>query len=211
MPGLIGEYLPQILMFGGLAVGGLLLMRARQSFRFSRDSDEESQQRSAKDRSALANLLSGAGRDQAFSDAPPELLRWQVEMHETARDLKAEIDTKLISLQAIISLARDERARLEEVISRGRKVGCSQQADPLLTIEQLGGASLAQVNQLLDSLPGLAAGEKGDPAAIYEKRQAAQALSASGLSHEMIGKRLDLPTTDVEFLLGVCPPAKKSS
>lgn len=209
MPGLIGEYLPQILMFGGLAVGGLLLMRARQSFRTSREREEESPRRT--ERHPLENLLTGAGRDQAFSDAPPELLRWQVEMHETARDLKAEIDTKLISLQAIISLARDERARLEEVISRGRKVGCSQQADPLLTIEQLGGASLAQVNQLLDSLPGLAAGEKGDPAAIYEKRQAAQALSASGLSHEMIGKRLDLPTADVEFLLGVCPPAKKSS
>ena len=29
-------------------------------------------------------------------DSPPEVLRWQVEMHETARDLKAELDIEAV-------------------------------------------------------------------------------------------------------------------
>jgi hypothetical protein len=39
-------------------------------------------------------------------------------MHETARDLKAEIDSKLLALQALVNVAREERERLEAVIER---------------------------------------------------------------------------------------------
>ena len=33
---------------------------------------------------------------------PAELMRWQVEMHETARDLKAELDSKMVALKTTI-------------------------------------------------------------------------------------------------------------
>lgn len=210
MADLLRDYLPQILMFGGLAVGGLLLMRARQAFGERKDLLRDgSGDEGAIDR-PIKELLRGEARERSFDGAPVELLRWQVEMHEMARDTKAEIDSKLVMLQALVALAQEERARLEEAIARARKVSTGGQGDPLLTIEQLGQASLKEVNQLLESLPGLAAGEKGSPAALYEKRQAAQQLASAGLSPESISARLGIPLVDLEFLLGVCPPAKKS-
>jgi hypothetical protein len=51
-------------------------------------------------------------------DAPPEVVRWQVAMHDTARELKAELDSKMSALQALIQMAREERERLEAVLRR---------------------------------------------------------------------------------------------
>lgn len=55
-------------------------------------------------------------RHSAISDAPVEVLRWEVEMHNTARDLKAELDTKMLALQAVTKAAQEERLRLEAVL-----------------------------------------------------------------------------------------------
>ena len=52
---------------------------------------------------------------RSLSDAPTDVLRWQVELHETARDLKAELDSKIIALQVLIRMARQEAERLERL------------------------------------------------------------------------------------------------
>jgi hypothetical protein len=57
-------------------------------------------------------------RDAGISDAPVEVLRWEVEMHKTARDLKAELDSKILALQAVTKEAQAERLRLEEAIRK---------------------------------------------------------------------------------------------
>lgn len=57
-------------------------------------------------------------RDAGISDAPVEVLRWEVEMHKTARDLKAELDSKILALQAVTKEAHAERLRLEEAIRK---------------------------------------------------------------------------------------------
>lgn len=51
-----------------------------------------------------------------FFDAPPEVLGWQVDMHETARELKAELDSKMRVLQLLIGQARQEADRLEQIL-----------------------------------------------------------------------------------------------
>ena len=51
-------------------------------------------------------------------DAPPEILRWHVEMHDLARDLKGELDTKMVALRALLRMAQDERRRLETLLAR---------------------------------------------------------------------------------------------
>lgn len=63
-------------------------------------------------------MLADEGRDTVLRDAPPEVLRWHVELHETARDLKAEIDTKLVALQVLTKQAREEADRLERLLAQ---------------------------------------------------------------------------------------------
>jgi hypothetical protein len=53
---------------------------------------------------------------------PVEMLRWQVEMHETARDLKAEIDSKMVALQILIRDARQEQERLATLLARAEQI-----------------------------------------------------------------------------------------
>jgi len=48
--------------------------------------------------------------------APQELLKWQVELHDLSRELKAELDSKMIAVRAI-TLQYDQAAhRLSELI-----------------------------------------------------------------------------------------------
>jgi hypothetical protein len=50
--------------------------------------------------------------------APQDLVRWEVQMHEIARDTKAELDTKMRALQLLIRDARECEMRLRELIDR---------------------------------------------------------------------------------------------
>ena len=63
--------------------------------------------------------------NQPLLDAPPEILRWQVEMHETARELKAELDTKIAVLQRLTIDARRESQRLEQAVDRAKELHAS--------------------------------------------------------------------------------------
>ena len=47
-------------------------------------------------------------------DAPAEVLRWEVHMQETARDLSAQLDSKMIALQHLIREADRAAERLEQ-------------------------------------------------------------------------------------------------
>ncbi|MHC4178596.1 MAG: DUF6115 domain-containing protein [Planctomycetota bacterium] len=51
-------------------------------------------------------------------DAPPEVLRWEVQMHETARELSAQLDSKMRALQALIAEADRAAARLEAAAAK---------------------------------------------------------------------------------------------
>ncbi len=54
--------------------------------------------------------------------APADLRRWHVEMEQVARDLRAEIDTKIVLLQATIRSAAEEATRLERAVERAREL-----------------------------------------------------------------------------------------
>ena len=72
-----------------------------------------------------------AGKDhRPLSDVPPELVRWQVEMHETARDLKAELDSKIGALQQLNLLAREQVERLELAVARAGQIELALGAVP---------------------------------------------------------------------------------
>lgn len=58
---------------------------------------------------------------QPLLDAPTDVLRWQVEMHDLSRDLKAELDSKIAALQAVIAMARRESERLESLLRQAKE------------------------------------------------------------------------------------------
>ena len=60
---------------------------------------------------------------QSLAHAPKDVLRWQVEMHETARDLKAELDSKMGALQQLSRIAEQHCQRLETAILHAEKIG----------------------------------------------------------------------------------------
>lgn len=50
--------------------------------------------------------------------APREFRQWEVEMHEIARELSGQLDSKIVMLEHLIRTARQESARLEDLLQR---------------------------------------------------------------------------------------------
>lgn len=81
----------------------ILLKRSRRFF-----------SRSRQDSSLITRTPRPGRRDAGHHlDAPPDVLRWEVQMHETARELSAQLDSKMGALQALIADADRAAARLE--------------------------------------------------------------------------------------------------
>jgi hypothetical protein len=100
---MFGEHTSTILMVAGLALASCGLLRGS----VGRWGWTRPKSGAAVD---VRRILGERSRESALADAPPEVLRWQVEMHETARDLKAELDSKLSAIQALVAMARDNAA-----------------------------------------------------------------------------------------------------
>ncbi len=49
-------------------------------------------------------------------------MRWEVEMHDTARELKAELDSKISALMSLVRTAREEQERLTQLIDTARSL-----------------------------------------------------------------------------------------
>ena len=140
-------------------------------------------------------------RDAALIDAPREVLRWQVGMHETARDLKAELDSKIGVLNATIRVAREETERLEAAIDRAERLGLSVCPDPLAEIERI-----AETN---DSTPGklseLNTSPVADRSPLESHHSQIYALADQGCPAQAIATSTGIPCGDVELVLSLRP------
>ena len=129
--------------------------------------------------------------------APNDLLRWQVEMHETARDVKAEIDTKILALQALITLANEHAERLEMLLSRADKNGCSQEP-PFVSGREI----LSRIEFASGNLPPLDARAQGreilNPA---QAKLVRQLQSEEEYTPAQIASYIGASLADVEFFL----------
>ena len=54
--------------------------------------------------------------------APAELRKWHVEIEQIVRDARADLDTKIALLQAVVRSAAVESARLERAIEAARQI-----------------------------------------------------------------------------------------
>ena len=95
----------------GMFIAGLLLLIfvliRRSKIYYGR-------QRSSKKSPAKRTLTTLGASRATLHNAPNEILQWQVEMHELARDLKAELDTKMRALQILIRQADEATRRLDD-------------------------------------------------------------------------------------------------
>jgi len=183
------ELLASTASWGLFACGALILifMLTRRSRRYLRQSKRESRQ--------PHQHLAAANRDQALVDAPVEVLRWQVEMHETARDLKAELDSKMVALQTLTRFADEAAERMEAAINRAESLGLAPGRDTLAEI-----AACAEANTL-DTLPR--APDNQDLHRLHSQRDTVHALAAQGLTSGAIAEQIGAAIGDVELLLSL--------
>ena len=100
----------------GLGVVLLIVILFRRSARYQR--------KLRRPRSNPRNFgkTESAPARQPLADAPPEVLKWQVEMHETARDLSGELDSKMLALQALLRQATQQAEQLEAAIEKAKNL-----------------------------------------------------------------------------------------
>ena len=108
-----------ILLLAGMGLMIFLLMR--NISRRNKKGRPKSIDRQLKESDQYFKARDARTKDKLI-DAPAQVGRWQVEMHETARDLKAELDSKILVLQSVIKTARVEIDRLEKTIDSARQV-----------------------------------------------------------------------------------------
>jgi len=101
---------PQVVFLLGLSlVIVILMMRSRRYFR------QVSQHSSAPPRAT-----STAVKPRPSAAPPKSLEQWEVSMHELARDLSGQLDSKIRVLELLIREASETAARLEAAIGKSR-------------------------------------------------------------------------------------------
>jgi hypothetical protein len=144
------------------------------------------------------------GKDDR-AEKPLELLRWQVEMHDTARELKAELDSKLSALQALVIMAKRESERLETAIRKAESLDLPHPSDSLALLERLGEPMALEDAHALGDAAARLAGDSAipDPFAGEQTELALSNLAAKGYSAQEIARRLNLPLGEVELRLNL--------
>jgi len=125
----------------------------------------------------------------ATLDAPPDVLRWEVQMHETARDLSAQLDSKMSALQALIADADRAAARLETAMARSADLLPSDSSPPTQA-EALGPSRVVD-----------AAEDGHSPSSQH--REEIYLLADYGLDAAAIASRVGLPIGEVELMLSL--------
>ncbi len=166
------------MLLAGIALLIFLLMR--RSFRYFGGR----RRRGKADEPYLVHTPRPIGEHRSLSTAPPDLLRWHVEMHETARDMKAELDSKMRLLQLLIVQARQEADRLQQLLTVSNA--------SLSPLPDARPADPPAANEQVSRLPGSVAGQ----AEIYR-------LADEGWSAGDIAQHLGTPLGEVELILSL--------
>jgi len=170
-----GSNLQQFLFLAALSAMIFILLRRSHRKLINRKQDDSPMVRVPRPRKTTAR--------QGTIDAPPEVLRWEVEMHETARDLSAQLDSKMSALQALIADADRAAARLEA-------------------------AQGLSANPPLCDPPPLGAGpppvtEAAESPETSNRREEIYTLADYGLDTVGIANRTGLPIGEVELTLSL--------
>lgn len=146
-------------------------------------------------------------------EAPLEMQRFEVQMHDMARETTARIDNKIRILEHLIRDADARIARLEAVgewMDRSAKLDAAKfdagpdvHAESGVVLSKLSAGSRGQAvstaNRQAESAPPTHA--KSDPAG--RSREEVYALADSGQTSAEVANRLNRPIGEVELILGL--------
>jgi hypothetical protein len=213
-----------VFMLVVLAVAFILLKRTSRYFSQQRQ-EQQTWSHAARPRSGGSLTVQsrwGGNSTQTptsgrHSDVAPEMERWEVEMHETARELKAQLDSKMRALQALIAEADRAASRLEAAKNNEDHTDNTPNTPPTIhtrsggtplfnpdngalpTVEKKRPASPANQADSLRSAPVATA-----PRVSPQHRQAEiYALADRSLSDSAIAQRLGMPIGEVELILSL--------
>ena len=161
------------MMLAGIALLTIILLR--RSYRYYGRKKPKKTEAGA----YLAKTARPTTTGRSLSTAPAEVLRWQVEMHEIARELKAEMDSKMRSLQVLVLQAREEADRLQSILDQ-------------LTSSRLEEVDCSSVTDSPAMLP-----------VFEERRSRIYALADEGESSQGIADRTGVPIGEVELILSL--------
>jgi hypothetical protein len=127
-------------------------------------------------------------------DAPRDMQQWEVEMHDLARELQAQLDSKIAILEHLIRDATQQADRLEAAIDRAEKLGVPNGQPKLdLSAIESGKKALSRID-VATARPGSSASRRH--AEIYS-------LADQGLTSAAIATRLGSPIGEVDLILGL--------
>ena len=112
--------LPTVLMLIGM--GLIITILLRRSHRYLRRQKRGST-------TIIQTERPGPQSRHSNLDAPADVLRWEVQMHETARELSATLDSKMRALQELIAEADRAAGRLEAAAAGVVESGESEPTD----------------------------------------------------------------------------------
>ncbi len=197
---LVASTTSSLLFLAGVLL--LIVILLRRAYRYQRRRRAESRD----DRFAPPRDTALPPRSTTvLADAPPSVLRWQVAMHEAVRDLRAEADSKMRALQALVRRAEEASARLEAAMVHAQRSGAAED-DDLEILRQLGDevASRAGAARTWASgvqLPAVLPHELGQ-VPLWQQRQVVD-LAQQGKSPAQIAESIDLSLGDVELILSM--------
>jgi hypothetical protein len=148
--------------------------------------------------------------------ASPPSAQWEVEMHETARQLKAQLDSKMSALQALIAEADRAASRLEAATKKKEENGDHQQ--PSIRLSSGGSPLFAPKSGPQSDERKRSAAAAANRAPVAQPAQPAAtmagissrnhqkeicSLADGGLSGATIAQRLAIPVGEVELILSL--------
>jgi hypothetical protein len=125
------------------------------------------------------------------SSAERDLAKWEVQMHETARELSAQIDAKLSLLQSLTAEADRAAQRLEELLDRMPPL-----QPPAGDIE----ASPHELDRIVNEQPSTEVAISSDRS---RRREEIYQLADYGFAPAEIARRIGSPVGEVELILSL--------
>ena len=119
-----GSFFSQMMLLAGMIMLAWILIRRNLKMRQrSRVTDREVRQ--------MQRKAVEPPRGAPLADAPPDVLKWQSAMFELQRDLKAELDTKILVVETLLRQADQTIDSLERVTgSEAQKANKTQAQTP---------------------------------------------------------------------------------
>lgn len=143
----------------------------------------------------------------ALSDRQPEtpltrdVLRAEVRIHDTARELMGQLDSKMSALQALNLMAGDAAQRLEAALDRAERLGLAAHRDTLEELAELPAQDLASANGTIADLSRDS--ERRSRVDQEHCLRLVLSLARTGRNAPSIADELGMPVGEVEMLLSL--------